>query len=429
MSSRHRAPTSDVAVAERPAESRRRADRARGVTFVPAPESATEQPAAEQQPAQAPRLNYGVDSVATSAPAAQAEGQAPAGIPAPAAPEPGVSAEQVAQREAQIAAAQAALDGAADTPGLMNAFAAAPPTLKAQVAGELGSRFDSTLGQDSQALQQETPELRAELQGNTPAPAGEIVAPVADVTLEAPPTEAPSGEELVGAPVGTAEAYGANGAVVSQIARSFSAEAGAAGIDRALGSVQTTDPSIVTSPGSAPTIPLEGETDPQRIQNQIDAGTQQAQGVLAEQQAQAQALPGAERVQLAELHESYPLGALQVPSAEDAPAPEGAQQYLELNQPAEVQTAFDEVTGASMRESMGEARGQIDQAAQDRDQQHQDTIDQAQRDSEATEQQARSDQSNAVGSSRREIEAQRQRARSSTWSSASRPRSRPPSTI
>ncbi|HEU5102928.1 MAG TPA: hypothetical protein VFU22_28090, partial [Roseiflexaceae bacterium] len=306
MSSRGRAPATDVAVAERPAESRRRADRARGVTFVPAPEPASEQAAVAQ--AQAPRLSYGVDSVATSAPAAPGEGQEAAGMPEPAAaPEPGVSPEQVAQREAQVAAAQAALDGAADTPSLMAAFAEAPPTVKAQVSGELGSRFDGTLGQDTQALQQETPELQAEMQGNTPAPAGEIVAPATEVTLEEPPAEVPAGEELVGEPVATEEEFQANSAVISQLTRGFSPEGGAEDIDRALDSVQTSDPGIVTSPGSAPAIPLEGETDPQRIQNQIDAGSQQAQSVLAEQQAQAQALPGAERVQLADVHESYPL--------------------------------------------------------------------------------------------------------------------------
>ncbi|HEU5101100.1 MAG TPA: hypothetical protein VFU22_18875, partial [Roseiflexaceae bacterium] len=109
-----------------------------------------------------------------------------------------------------------------------------------------------------------------------------------------------------------------------------------------------------------------------------------------------------------DVHESYPLGELPAPSADDAPAPEGAQQYLQLGQPPEVQTAFDELTGASMQESMAEARGQIDQAAQDRDQQHQEAVDQAQRNTEAAQQQAHSDQSNAVGDSRREIEAQRQ---------------------
>lgn len=402
MSTRSRANTTDVALAERPAESRRRADRARSVTFVPAPE-----PAPEQQPsAEAPRLNYGLGNVTTSAPAPEDQVAEP--FQPAAAPEPGISAEQVAQREEQLAASQAALEGASDTPSLMNAFADAPPTLKAQVSGELGSRMDATLGQDSAAIQQETPELQASMQGNTPAPAGSISTPTSDITLEAAPAATPEAEAVVGAPVQTESEYQANSALVSQLTRSFNAEGGAEDVGRALDSVQTTDPSIVTSPGSAPPIPLDGETDPQRIQSQVESGSQQAQTTLTDQQTQVQALPGAERVQLADVHESYALGELPDISAEDAPAPEGAQQYLALNQPPELQTAFDDVTGASMQQSMAEARTQIETAAQERDQSHQQEVETAQHDTAMAQQQAESDQRTAVADSRREIESQRQ---------------------
>ncbi len=403
MSTRSRASTTDVAVAERPAESRRRADRARSVTFVPAPE-----PAPEQQPsAEAPRLNYGLESVATSAPAT-AEDQVAEPFQPPAAPESGISVEQVAEREEQLAAAQAALEGASDTPSLMNAFADAPPTLKAQVSGELGSRMDTTLGQDSATIQQETPEIQASMQGNVPVPAGSISVPASDVTLEASSPATPAAEAVVGAPVQTEAEYQANSTLVSQLTRSFNAEGGAEDVGRALDSVQTTDPSIVTSPGSAPPIPLEGETDPQRMQSQIESGSQQAQTTLLDQQAQTQALPGTERVQLADVHETYALGELPEVSAEDAPAPDGAQQYLALNQPPELQTAFDQVTGASMQQSMTEARTQIESAAQERDQAHQQEVDTAQRDTATAQQQAESDQRTAVADSRREIETQRQ---------------------
>lgn len=394
----------ETAVAERPTESRRRADRVRSVTFVPAPETAPEhQPASET-----PRMRYGVDSVATTAPAAPAE-QPAAELPQPAAaPEPGISAEQLAQREAQMAASQAALENASDTPGLMNAFADAPPTVKAQVSGELGTRMDTTLSQDTTTVQQETPDIQATMQGNTPVPAGNITTAPSEIILEADPAVAPEAETVVGEPVQTEADYQANNAVVSQLTRSFQAEGGADDVGRALDSVQTTDPSIVTSPGSAPPIPLEGETDPQRIQTQIESGSQQAQATLSDQQAQAQTLPGVERVQLADVHESHAIGELPAVTAEDASAPEGAQQYLAMNQPPELQTAFDDVAGASMQQSMAEARTQIEGAAQERDQAHQQEVETAQRETSTAQQQAEAEQRTAVADSRRDIEAQRQ---------------------
>ncbi|MEN9937369.1 MAG: hypothetical protein RLZZ387_3948 [Chloroflexota bacterium] len=205
--SRERAALTDLAVAERPSESRRRADRARGTVYVPAPET-------EETPAPgaaAPRLSYGLDTVAVAAPEA----------PTPAAPTeapatPGISEAEVAEREAAVAASQAALDSAADSEGLMATFAEAPPTVKAQVSGELGARLDAILAQDAQALQAGTPELQAEMTGTTPAAPGAIVVPAVEVTLEEAPPEAPPAEAVVGEPVQTSEAYRANETVVAQ---------------------------------------------------------------------------------------------------------------------------------------------------------------------------------------------------------------------
>ena len=446
------APEAVETPAERTSESRRRVDRSHSRGRTPETTSGNQ---ADNQPAAPSRVSYTIEriNVTPGAPAGksgsaaaaqpqaesgqqaqpgQAGGAQGAGAPAggepaaegallgegaqaPAAPEPGVTAEQVEARAQNMAAAQAALDNAEESPALMDAFASAPPTIKAQVSGDLGSRVSGTMSSETTALQENTPEITAEMNGNTPPPAGEITAPDATaIELEPAATEAePDPEAVVGDPVRSEPGADAN---ANLLARARASLAGATDnqsvaaqvAEDGLNNVQTTDPSIVTSPGSAPPVPQTGETDPQRFQNQQDEGSRQAQETLTAQQEQARALPGAERAQLADVHESLPVGDLTPPTAEDAAAPEGAQHYVEMNQPAEVQTAFDDIAGASMQASMADAQGQVQQAATDRDQQHTEAVNQAQSQAADAQRQADTDQQTHVSEARTQIEGQRQ---------------------
>lgn len=271
----HPVTTSETTTAAPAAESGRVTNRA-----APTPERQTER---QSEPERQPR---------TAGEAAQtpgAEAEAP-GFVLPAAPEPGVTAEQVAARAEQAAAAQAALDNAEASPALMDAFANAPPTIKAQVAGDLGNRFSSAMSRETQTIRENTPAVEAEMNGNTPAPAGAITAPDATaVELEAtPPEPTPDAETVVGAVAQNEEEADRNTSLVGRIAA-----AGGNPLDlerlraqleeQSLNNVQTTDPSIVTSPGAPPAVPLQGETDPQRYQNQVDEGSRQGREALAMQ--------------------------------------------------------------------------------------------------------------------------------------------------
>jgi hypothetical protein len=386
------------------------------VSPAPAPAPATPAPASTQRttPAEAP-----APTPATATPSGRAQA-APAGEAAalpvqPAPPAPGVTEEQVAARAAQIAAAQASLDSADSSTGLMDAFAAAPPTIKAQMAGELGDRFNGTLTQETQQLQQDTPNVEAEMNGNTPAEAGVINAPTAtDIVLEPnPPAPTPDAATIVGELVGNDGAADTNGNIT---ARTNAWERG--GVDEArirqqlenqsLDAVQTTDPSIVTSPGAPPAVPQEGETDSQRMQNQVDEGTRQADAAMAEQQAQVHALPGVERVALADVHESVPLSELAAPVATAEAAPAGAQRYVEMNMPPDVQTAFDDIAGGPMQQSQAEAQQQVQQATAERDQQHQAEVQKAETDTAAAQRQADTAQQTQVNAARTQIETKRQ---------------------
>ncbi len=181
-------------------------------------------------------------------------------------------------------------------------------------------------------------------------------------------------------------------------------------MEQALSGVQTSDPSIVASPGTPPQVPLEGPTNPARFQVQAAEGARLADETLAQQQAETHALPGVERVPLADVHEAHEVGELTAPVAPETTAPEGAQQYLGLNQPPEVQAAFDEVAGPSMQASMAEAQTQIDQAASERDAAQQAEVQEAQAQAAEAQTQAEADQQVQVAEAQAAIEGERQNA-------------------
>lgn len=364
---------------------------------------------AEREPERAPEEPRGATAgTAAVAEISGAEGQIQ--VPAVSPPTPGVTPEQVAAREQALAEARAALEGAETASGVLDAFASAPPTLKAEAAGQLTNHIGSALQGESQTLQENTPEIQAQLSYGTPpaAPTLQVAAPApATVSLEPnPPSPAPPVELP---PLPDTGRFTANSSVVDRVVNpQIGPDNRAEELGGALRDVRTTDPTIQASPGPAPAIPLEADTDPQRLQNQALEGQAQAQQSLAAAQQGVTLGPGPERVQPTSVDESHPIGGLNVPTVEVAAAPEGAQQYLAMNLPPEVQTAFDENTGEQMRNSASETQGQMQLAAQQRDAQHQTEVQRAQTENDRLVQQADEEQRGHVNESRQQIQTERQ---------------------
>jgi len=295
--------------------------------------------------------------------------QAVPSLGAAAAPEPGLTPEAVAAQQEAATQAAAALTGADSVTGLVDAFATAPPTVKAQHYASLGSNADRLSKSEESGFQETLPELHAELSGEVaeaepveiPTPPEraltlEATAPPQTPLPELPPTPDP-GE------------FTANDRVADDIERSFWEELldRAARIGQSLKDVQTTDKDIDTSAGAPPTVPLEGENDPERIDGQQQSVVDQARTTRDEAQQAVVNGPGPELVQPRVMDEAYPLGELNGPMLQ-GPAPvEGPEAYLAMGLPPEVQAAFDQDQQAAMEASLEGPRGDVQAATTERD--------------------------------------------------------------
>ena len=83
-------------------------------------------------------------------------------------------------------------------------------------------------------------------------------------------------------------------------------------IGRSLREVKTSD-EVETSPGDKPPVPLEGETDPERVENQRDAGVDQAKDEKDKAVQRVIDGPGPEQAKLREMDEVSPLPELRHP--------------------------------------------------------------------------------------------------------------------
>ncbi|HIK04449.1 MAG TPA: hypothetical protein IGS40_06995 [Trichormus sp. M33_DOE_039] len=328
----------------------------------------------------------------------------------PAPPEPGITAEDVAAREAELAAAETALADAADVDELVDAYATAPPTLKAKQYDTLGSDLDRLANEENNTFQAEVPTFTAELSGETDElPELQVNAPPQeDVSLEQTPPDPAPDPDIPPTPDPTA--YTANNAILQALSR-LSPDPNtdrATEIGDTLNQVRTTDEEVDTSPGEAPAVPLEGETDPERIDNQLQAGVEQADH--SRQQAQQEVLtgPGPERVQPLVMNEEIPLGEINTLAVASPQPVEDVAAYTQMGLPPEVETAFDQNQQEVMQSSLGEAQSQIHQVTDARDQARQEQLDQAQSEAQAQTLQADTDQRQAVQAQREQIQSERQ---------------------
>ena len=328
-------------------------------------------------------------------------------LPAP--PPPGLTPEDVAAQQQKAAEAEAALSGAENVTGLMGAFAGAPPTVMAQHAGALGSDTDRLAKSEEASFQESLPELHAELSGEVPsAETVEIPAPAArDVTLEAttpPPAPLP---ELP--PTVDPGAYTANDGLARELLRHLTGEPGerAGEVGQALEDVQTTDPEIATSAGPPPAVPLEGESDPERIEQQQSEGIAQAKAARGEAQQAVLDGPGPELVQPRVMDEAYPVGELAAPALKPLPPLEGPEAYLAMGMTPDVQAAFDQQQQAAMQASLEGPRAEIEAAGTERDTKREAEVTKAESDVQALTVEADADQRTQVQESRELIQQER----------------------
>lgn len=336
----------------------------------------------------------------------------------PAMPETELSAEEKAARAAEAEAASAAIAEADDAEGVVTAYAEAPPTVKAAAQSTIGGRIGEVVASDQQEFQDGLPEFHATLSG------GELAAPeaAAGAAAEAEPAAAPEPAPVVLEaeapapapepdlpPVPAPEPYTANDDVGSLLSRLYGGDSAAA-IAQSLNAVQTTDPSIETTAGERPPIPLEGETDPARLDEQQQAGAEHAQ---MEREAASQAVldgRGPEQAQLRAVDEVSPTAEL--PPLEVAPfagAPE-AEALGQMAMPEEVLAQFDQDAGAEMQANLDEARTQVGQAETDRDTQREAAVSTAETERDRLTAEADAAQRDQVLAARETIQTEQQTA-------------------
>lgn len=332
-------------------------------------------------------------------------------LEAPTPPEPGITEADVAAREAEMAQAEAALAAATDVDEKVDAYAAAPPTLKAQEQSTLGADLDALAKSENASFQEEIPDFQVTLSGETEE--------LPELQVEAPPTGNVSLEDVLPAPAPDPDipptpdpvAYTANEAilrVISRFTEGNSPQDRAGEIGETLDDVRTTDPDVETSPGEAPAIPLEGETDPERIANQLQEGRDQATQARDEAQQAVVNGPGPEQVQPLVIEEAVPLGELAEP---ELTQPEPVAAIADFNQremPPEVNTAFDLNNQETMQASMAEAQAQVQQTTEERDRTRQEQLDTAQAEADRQTLEADQGQRDAVQDQRERIQTERQ---------------------
>ena len=351
---------------------------------------------------------------ASGAVAIEGGGEGDADIVLPAAPEPGVTPADVAERQQELDEAQAALDEAENVNDLVGGFAQAPPTLMAQRQGQLGDDAGRLVQEEEATFQDELPEFHAQLNST--------VEPVDPVEVRTPEGEggplegdvAPAPDPDID-PTPEPGRFTANSGVAGDVERRLNrvgsgenTEARAREIGDSLQDVRTTDPDIPRSPGAPPPVPLEGETDPERVNNQTTEGANQARASRDTAQQSVLDGPGPEQVQPIVLDEAYPIGELNQPAVEPVAADPSPQTYLDAGLPPEVQTAFDQDQQPQMQASMATAQTQVDQATTQRDQARETAVADAEQQSRTLSEDADNQQRTCVRTARQEIQNERQ---------------------
>jgi hypothetical protein len=323
-------------------------------------------------------------------------------------PETELSPEEQAARQAELEEAKAAIHQADSAEAVVSAYADAPPTAKAATQPLLQPRIAEVSAADQQEFQSGLPEFHATMGGADVPEVPEVTAPAAGAVAleEGVPAPAP---EVELPPTPAPEPYRENDEVIGFLSRLFGGDPSAA-VGRSLNEIETTDPELETSPGPKPKVPLEGETDPQRVEDQSEAAKVAAEAQRAEAMRAVMEGRGPEQVQLKEMDEATSAAELRELQPAELTASSEAEQLAQLQMPEEVLARFDADLGSSMQESMAGAREQFAAAETERDTQREQSVATAEAEQERVTAEADEQQRAHVQDARQTIQTERQGA-------------------
>lgn len=328
---------------------------------APRPER-RETPPAPVEVAPAPLPQPANDQAAPEASAGDTAADAPPveTLAAPPAPDLTALTESAA---AEAEAAMAALNAAQDADGVMAAFRAAPPSVKAREAAGLQARMEGASAEARAAEDAAQPPLTARMSPGEDVPTSTPVRPpegIAQALEPAPPGPAALPELAATPDPGRAAA---NENLGPALEREF-VTGDPQTLAQSFARMQLSDEQVDASAGARPNVPLADDTDPARASDQEAAANAQAATRQAEAARAVLDGPGPERAQLREMSEDVALP----PRAALEPAPaltpvQGPADFAARGLDAETVALFDQAHGPAMQASLAGAQDHLDRAA------------------------------------------------------------------
>lgn len=324
-------------------------------------------------------------------------------------PDTELSAEEKARRDAEQQAQKDALVQATTASGAVNAYATASPSIMAEVQTDLGQKVNENAANDSQEFNDNLPDMSVEVSGEEGA---EEVAPLDTESAAAAPLEeeTPAPVEAPDLPPSPEyDEYKGNEGIVSKFLSLFGLGGSSKAVSDSLKNVKTKDTDVQTqAERPMATVPLEGETDPQRVEDQQQNTKQQAEDEKARAMQAVIDGPGPETVQPRTLEVDASIEEMELPDTGDIQATQEVEKYKSMALPEEVQAQFDNDMGEQMRSNLEEGRKQVEDAETTKDEQRNAKVVEAEKNRQELADKADEDQKESVKNARETIQDERQ---------------------
>ncbi|MEL6492484.1 MAG: hypothetical protein AAFQ95_21255 [Cyanobacteria bacterium J06621_3] len=304
--------------------------------------------------------------------------------------------------------AQAAIKAAQTPEQLAAALATAPPTVKANHYNQLGNTLSDVAAKEKQTFGAAIPTYEAKLSAKTP-PAPTLKSLDKTQIDKAPPTATPAPTPELTAQPQQAEPFTSDPAVLTTVNKlpEQPSPQRAEALEKTLESVQTTDPEALAKFSDRPTVPQQGDSDPQLVQKQSEAQTQNAQAAKADAAKEVLNGPGPEKVKPRTVNQKAEIGELKQLEVQQPEPVAGIDDFQQMQLPVEVQTAFDQKHQETMQSSLESSKQKLAETTQKRDADRQEKVVATKESVKAENAKAHKEQQDLVKTSQRNIQQQR----------------------